>query len=48
MTSRLLEPFDLGSLSLRNRLVFAPITTRYATERGEVTERLKAHYEARA
>ena len=48
MTSRLLEPFELGTLSLRNRLVFAPITTRYATERGEVTERLKAHYEARA
>ena len=48
MTSRLLEPVDLGSLSLRNRLVFAPITTRYATEGGEVTERLKAHYEARA
>lgn len=48
MTSRLLEPFELGKLSLRNRLVFAPITTRYATEKGEVTERLKAHYEARA
>ena len=48
MALRLLEPFELGSLSLRNRLVFAPITTRYATEGGEVTERLKAHYEARA
>ena len=48
MTSRLLEPFELGSLSLKNRLVFAPITTRYATERGNVTERLKAHYETRA
>ena len=48
MTSRLLEPFELGGLSLRNRLVCSPVTTRYATERGEVTPRLKAHYEARA
>jgi len=48
VTSRLLEPFELGSMKLRNRLVFAPITTRYALESGEVTERLKSHYEARA
>ncbi len=45
---RALEPFRLGPLSLRNRLVFAPVTTQYAGERGAVTERLKAHYEARA
>ncbi len=45
---RALEPFRLGPLSLRNRLVFAPITTQYAGERGTVTERLKAHYETRA
>jgi 2,4-dienoyl-CoA reductase-like NADH-dependent reductase (Old Yellow Enzyme family)/thioredoxin reductase len=48
MTGRVLESFQLGPLSLRNRLIFAPITTEYAAERGEVTERLKAHYDARA
>jgi 2,4-dienoyl-CoA reductase-like NADH-dependent reductase (Old Yellow Enzyme family) len=48
MTRRVLEPFGLGPLSLKNRLVLAPITTQYAGERGSVTERLKAHYEARA
>ena len=48
MTRRALEPFRLGPLSLRNRLVFAPITTQYAGARGHVTERLMAHYEARA
>lgn len=48
MTRRVLEPFRLGSLALKNRLVFAPITTQYAGERGAVTARLMAHYEARA
>ena len=48
MTRRALEPFGLGPLSLKNRLVLAPITTQYADERGRVTERLMAHYEVRA
>ena len=48
MTRRALEPYRLGPLSLRNRLVFAPITTEYASERGHVTDRLLAHYETRA
>ncbi|TFH36856.1 MAG: FAD-dependent oxidoreductase [Dehalococcoidia bacterium] len=48
MTRRVLEPFRLGPLSLKNRLVFAPITTGYAGERGDVTTQLLAHYEARA
>ena len=48
MTRRILEPFHLGPLPLRNRLVMAPITSQYADEKGRVTEQLKAHYEARA
>jgi 2,4-dienoyl-CoA reductase-like NADH-dependent reductase (Old Yellow Enzyme family)/thioredoxin reductase len=48
MTRRVLEPFQLGPLSLKNRFVFAPITTQYAGERGQVTELLKAHYDVRA
>jgi len=48
MTRRVLEPFTLGSLQLRNRLVMAPVTTQYADERGAVTAQLKAHYETRA
>lgn len=48
MTRRVLESYRLGPLLLKNRLVFAPVTTQYADERGHVTERLLAHYEARA
>ncbi|MBE9505435.1 MAG: NADH:flavin oxidoreductase, partial [Chloroflexi bacterium] len=48
MTRRVLEPFHLGPLPLRNRIVMAPITSQYADEKGRVTEQLKAHYEARA
>jgi 2,4-dienoyl-CoA reductase-like NADH-dependent reductase (Old Yellow Enzyme family)/thioredoxin reductase len=48
MTRRVLEPFQLGPLSLKNRFVFAPITTGYAGENGQVTEALKAHYDVRA
>jgi len=48
MSWRVLEPFRLGPLALRNRIVFAPITTQYAAERGAVSDRLIAHYERRA
>ncbi|MBN1856037.1 MAG: FAD-dependent oxidoreductase [Dehalococcoidia bacterium] len=48
MTRRVLEPFQLGPLSLRNRIVLAPITTQYADTVGQVTEQLLGHYEARA
>jgi len=48
MAQRTLESFNLGPLSLRNRLVMAPITTQYADERGRVTAQLRAHYETRA
>ncbi len=48
MVRPVMTPFRLGPLMFRNRLVFAPITTQYADEQGRVTERIKAHYEARA
>lgn len=48
MVRPVMTPFRLGPLTLRNRLVFAPITTQYADERGRVTEKITSHYEARA
>ncbi len=48
MTRRVLQPYQLGPLTLKNRLIMAPITTEYAGVRGEVNDRILAHYEARA
>jgi 2,4-dienoyl-CoA reductase-like NADH-dependent reductase (Old Yellow Enzyme family) len=42
------EPFKLGSMTLKNRMVMAPMATRYATADGFVTPRQVAYYEARA
>lgn len=44
----LFEKFILGSKELKNRLVFPPITTAFATLDGQVTDKLIRHYEARA
>ncbi len=48
MQSRLWEPFRIGQMELRNRIVMPPMGTNYAGEEGYVTERLKSYYEARA
>jgi 2,4-dienoyl-CoA reductase-like NADH-dependent reductase (Old Yellow Enzyme family)/thioredoxin reductase len=48
MKGRLWEPFRIGQMELRNRLVMPPMVTRYATDKGYVTERTKNYYEARA
>jgi 2,4-dienoyl-CoA reductase-like NADH-dependent reductase (Old Yellow Enzyme family)/thioredoxin reductase len=49
MTRRkLLEPFQIGNMRLKNRIVMAPMETQYGTEDGHVTERIKNYYEARA
>jgi len=48
MKSRLWEPFQIGRMELRNRIVMAPVTTQYGSEEGYVTERTKGHYETRA
>lgn len=45
---RLFEPFYIGSLKVRNRIVMPPMVIGFAGPRGEVTEQLLAYYEARA
>jgi 2,4-dienoyl-CoA reductase-like NADH-dependent reductase (Old Yellow Enzyme family) len=44
----LLEPIAIGGVTLPNRVVMAPMTTRLADTQGFVTPELVAHYEARA
>jgi 2,4-dienoyl-CoA reductase-like NADH-dependent reductase (Old Yellow Enzyme family)/thioredoxin reductase len=46
--SHLFEPFQLGSIKLKNRLVMSPMTMNYATEEGFATEKLIHHYLERA
>ena len=45
---RLYQPACLGPLTLRNRLIMAPMTTRQADARGFVTPASLAYYQARA
>lgn len=45
---KLLEPYQIGSVKLRNRMVKSGAIVSYATEDGYVTERLKDYYEALA
>src|SRR5512137_85792 len=44
----LFQPFQLGPMSLRNRLVLPPMGTNAADEEGYVTPRVLDYYEARA
>lgn len=44
----LLDPIRIRSMELPNRLVMPPMANRFATEDGEVTERLLSHYRERA
>jgi len=44
----LLDPIIIKGLEIPNRLVMPPMATRFATETGEVTARLIAHYSDRA
>lgn len=44
----LFQPFQLGSITLKNRLVMSPMTMNYATEDGLVTNKLVRHYLERA
>jgi 2,4-dienoyl-CoA reductase-like NADH-dependent reductase (Old Yellow Enzyme family) len=41
---KLFEPLTIGKVTLKNRLVFAPYETNYATEEGVLTERQIEHY----
>ena len=46
--SILFEPFRVQGLELKNRLVMAPMHTKFASESGEVTDRLIAYLAERA
>ena len=46
--SILFEPFRVKGLELKNRLVMAPMHTKFASESGEVTDRLIAYLAERA
>jgi 2,4-dienoyl-CoA reductase-like NADH-dependent reductase (Old Yellow Enzyme family) len=48
MSGRLWEPFHIGRMELKNRVVMPPMVTRYASDDGFVTERTKDYYGARA
>ena len=45
---KLWEPFRIGSMELKNRVVMPPMVVRYASDDGYVTERTKNYYAARA
>ena len=45
---RLLEPIKIGSMQLKNRIVFPPMATKLGTDDGYVTPATRAYYEARA
>ncbi len=46
--SILYEPYELEGLELKNRLVMAPMHTKFASESGEVTERMIGYLAERA
>jgi 2,4-dienoyl-CoA reductase-like NADH-dependent reductase (Old Yellow Enzyme family)/thioredoxin reductase len=45
---KLVEPGRIGGLELKNRMVMAPMVTRFAGNRGEVTQRMVDYYVERA
>ena len=44
----LFQSFQLGNVTLKNRLVMSPMTMNYATEDGHATDKLIGHYLERA
>ncbi len=48
MEDRIWEPFRIGGMELKNRVVIPSMVTQYASKEGYVTERIKNYYEARA
>jgi 2,4-dienoyl-CoA reductase-like NADH-dependent reductase (Old Yellow Enzyme family)/thioredoxin reductase len=48
MGSLLCQPFTIGTLVLKNRIVMPPMVTRYASSEGYVSDRNMAYYAARA
>ena len=45
---KLLTPMQIGSLTLKNRMIMAPMATHFATENSEATETMKNYYAERA
>ncbi|HEX77567.1 MAG TPA: FAD-dependent oxidoreductase [Dehalococcoidia bacterium] len=45
---RLLEPGQIGTMTLKNRMVMPPMVTNFNSEEGFITDRTLAWYEARA
>lgn len=48
LVGRVFEPFKIGTMELKNRIVMPPMGTNFAAEDGSVTERLKNYYVERA
>jgi len=46
--SKIFEPITIGTMSVKNRINMAPMTTLYAGSDGEVTDQLMEYYCARA
>jgi len=46
--STLIEPIKIGKLTLKNRIVMAPMCSRLPTPEGEVTQAMIDHYRERA
>jgi len=44
----LLKPGKIGGLTLRNRIIMAPMGSNFAEKNGHCGERIQAYYEARA
>lgn len=45
---KLFSPVQIGSVTVKNRIVFPPMSTKFAAADGTVTERMINYYEARA
>ncbi len=48
MSADLFEPFQLGDLTLANRMVMAPMTRNRATENGVLPPMMATYYQQRA
>ena len=45
MTMKLLEPIQIGPMTLKNRIMFPPLTTGYEERDGSIGEQSRAFYE---
>ena len=45
---KIFEPMRIGTMDLKNRIVMAPMFSQFASEKGEVTDRMINYYKRRA